>query len=130
MTPKECKAIGNKWIFKVKCKSDWSIERRKTRLVAKGFTQEVGIDYEKTFSLVVNFTSIRLLLAIVSYLDLELHQMDVNTTFINEELNEEVYMEQPVDFLVKGQEKKVCKFKRSINGLKQYSRQWYVRFHK
>ena len=96
----------------------------------KNFTQEVGIDYEKTFSLVVNFTSVRLLLAIVSYLDLELHQMDVNTTFINEELNEEVYMEQPVDFLVKGQEKKVCKFKRSINGLKQYSRQWYVRFHK
>jgi len=128
--PKERKAIGNKWILKVKRKSDGSIERHKARLVAKGFTQEVGIDYEETFSPVVKFTSIRLLLAIVARLDLELHQMDVKTAFLNGELNEEIYIEQPVGFVVKGQEKKVCKLKRSIYGLKQSSRQWYLRFHK
>ena len=97
-------------------------------MVSKGFTQEVGIDYEETFSSVVKFTSIRLLLAIVACLDLELHQIDVKTTFLNGELNKEIYMEQSVGFVVKGQEKKVCKLKRSIYGLKQYSRQWYMRF--
>ena len=87
-------------------------------MVSKGFTQEVGIDYEETFSSVVKFTSIRLLLAIVACLDLELHQIDVKTTFINGELNKEIYMEQPVCFVVEGQEKKVCKFVKSLCGLK------------
>ena len=70
----------------------------------------------------VKYTSIRLLLAIVACLDIELHKMDVNTAFFNGELNEEIYMEQPVGFIFKGQEKKVCKLKRSIYGLNQSSR--------
>jgi hypothetical protein len=70
-----------------------------------------------------------LILAIVASLDLELHQMDVKTAFLNGNLEEEIYMEQPVGFVAEGQEHKVCKLLRSIYGLKQSSRQWYIRFH-
>ena len=98
--------------------------------MAKGFTQMKGIDYEETFSLVVRFASIRLILAVVSHLDLKLYQMDVKTAFLNGELDEEIYMDQPMGFEEKRQECKVCKLCCSIYGLKQSSRQWYLRFHR
>ena len=81
--PRECKDIKNKWILKVKHKSDGLIERRKARLVSKGFTQEVEIDYAEFFSPVVKFESIRLLLAVVARLDLQLPQMDLSNVFLN-----------------------------------------------
>ena len=121
--PPEKKPVGCRWIYTVKYKADGTIECFKARLVAKGYTQQEGIDYEETFSPVVRFTSIRLILAIVAHLDLELHQMDVKTAFLNGELEEEIYMEQPVDFITKGQEHKVCRLLKSIYGLKQFSRQ-------
>jgi len=77
----------------------------------------------------VRITLVRLILAIVAHMDLKLYQMDVRTVFLNGELNEEIYMDQPLGFETKGQERKVCKLKRYIYGLKQASRQWNVKFH-
>ena len=89
------KTIGNKWVLNIKHKADGIIDRYKARLVAKGYTQQEGIDYEETFSPLVRFASIRLILVIVARMDPELYQMDVKTTFLNGELDEEIYMDQP-----------------------------------
>jgi len=97
-------------------------------LVAEGYTQREGIDYTKTFSPVSTKDSFRVIMALVAHFDLHLHQMDVKTTFLNGYLKEEIYMQQPEGFVQEGQENMVCKLNKSIYGLKQASRQWYMRF--
>ena len=89
----------------------------KACLVAKGYSQEEGIDYEETYSPVARYTSIRSVLAIANQLDLELHQMDVQTAFLNGELEEEIYMSQPEGYKEKGKENYVCKLNKSLYGL-------------
>jgi hypothetical protein len=102
--------------------------RFKARLVAKGFSQILGIDYNDVFSLIVKHSSICAIFGIVAMHDLELEQLDVKTAFLHDELEEEIYMDQPEGFIVSGKEDLVCKLKRSLYGLKQYPRQWYKRF--
>jgi hypothetical protein len=94
------------------------ISRDKARLVAKGFTQREGIDYHETFSPVSTKDSFRIIMALVAHFDLELHQMDVKTTFLNGELEENVFMAQPKGFVVSGKEHMGCHLRRSIYGLK------------
>ncbi|CAD5181857.1 unnamed protein product, partial [Musa acuminata subsp. malaccensis] len=102
--PNDCKRVGCKWVFKTKRDSKGNIERYKARLVAKDFSQKEGIDYNETFSPVSRKDSLRIVIALVAHYDLELHQMDVKTTFLNGDLDEEIYMEQPEGFIEKGKE--------------------------
>ena len=90
--PKGVKVIGRKWVFKIKKNSLGNIERYKARLVAKGFTQKEGTDYIETFSPVSKKDSFRVIMDLVAHFDMELHQMDVKITFLNGDLEEEVYM--------------------------------------
>ncbi|KAJ9551376.1 hypothetical protein OSB04_015421 [Centaurea solstitialis] len=99
------------------------------RLVAKGYTQTQGIDYDETFSPVAKIKSIRILLAIAAFHDYEIWQMDVKTAFLNGKLDEDVYMAQPEGFVHAKYPNKVCKLKRSIYGPKQASRSWNLCFH-
>jgi hypothetical protein len=89
---KGAKTIGCKWVYKTKCDSKGNIERFKARLVAKSFTQREDIDYTETFSSVLCKDSLRIIMMLVAHYDLELHQMDVKTTFLNGDLLENVYM--------------------------------------
>lgn len=126
--PKDRKAIGSKWVFKVKHHSDGQVERYKCRLVAKGYSQIYGADYDETFSPVVRFSSIRTLLSFAVQNNLNVHQMDVVTAFLNGHLEEELYMEQPEGYIKPGQEHLVCKLNKSIYGLKQSPRCWSKAF--
>ena len=116
--PLGSKSIGYKWIFKKEMKVDGTINKFKARLVAKRFTQKQGINYFDTYAPVARIATIRVLIAIASIYKLVIHQMDVKKAFLNSELDEEVYMEQPEGFVVPGQEHKVSKLFKSLYGLK------------
>ncbi|GJR74073.1 retrotransposon protein, putative, ty1-copia subclass [Tanacetum coccineum] len=126
--PPNAKTVGHKWLFKKKTDMDGAVHTFKSRLVAKGFTQTYGVDYEETFSPVADIRAIRILIAIAAFYDYEIWQMDVKTAFLNGHLSEEVYMTQPEGFVNPKYPNHVCKLKRSIYGLKQASRQWNKRF--
>ena len=95
------------------------VEKHKAWLVAKGYSQVLGIDFGDIFSPVAKVTYISLLLSIVVSFDFEVEPMDVKTTFLHGNLEEEIYMKQPEGFMVKGKKELVCRLKKSLYGLKQ-----------
>jgi len=96
--------------------------------VTKGYTQREDIDYNEVFSPVVNPSSIRILLALIAQYELDLDQLDVKATFLHGDLDEEIYMTQPMVFKTAGKKNMICKLKKSLYGLKQSPRQWYKCF--
>ena len=125
--PPNIRPIGWKCLLRKKLKFDESIERYKVRLVAKSFTQKEGLDYFKTFSPVAKIISIRIIFAIAFACNLEIHQMD-KIAFLNCTLEDEIYINQPKDYVVKDEENKIYKLNKSLYDLKQTPRQmvWKV----
>ena len=116
--------VGSRWILKVKRDEDGGVDRFKARLVAQGYSQVKGVDYDEVFSPVARYTSVRSLLALANAHDLEIHQMDVKTAFLNGSLDCDIYMSQPEGFVDPDRPNHVCKLKKSIYGLKQSARCW------
>lgn len=123
--PQGRRAIGCRFVFKIKQGPDGSVERYKARLVAKGFSQVEGVDFTETFAPVAKFSSIRAILAIAAALDLDVQQMDVKTAFLNGDLDEEIYMQQPPGTEQPGKEHLVWRLRKALYGLKQAPRMWY-----
>jgi hypothetical protein len=121
--PKGRKVVGSKWVFRTKRGPDGEIQKYKARVVAQGFTQVEGIDYDETFAPVAKLSSIRTFLALAAELDLEVHQMDVKSAYLNGLLEEEIYMEPPPGFDIP--EGMVMKLVKAVYGTKQGGRIWY-----
>ena len=126
--PKGKRALRNKWVYKVKSREVDSSPRYKARIVVKRFQQKRGVDFGEIFAPVVKMTSIQTVLSIAASMDLEIEQLDVKTTFLHGQLDEEIYMEQPEGFMEKGKENLLCRLKKSLYGLKQAPCQWYKKF--
>ena len=118
--------VGSRSIYKVKQEANRSVEKYKARFVARGFSQIKGIDYEETFAPVARYSSIRTILVLSAQMGWHIHQMDVNTVFLNKVIEEEVYIEQPEGFEIFSSESHVCRLKRALYGLKQAPRAWYT----
>jgi hypothetical protein len=123
--PRDRKVIDSKWVFKIKRGPNGEIEKYKARLVAKGFTQIHGVDYTDTFAPVTKFATIRALLALAAEYNLEIHQMDVKSAFLNGKLDEEIYLEPPPGF--RPSRYMVWRLLRALYGLKQAHKSWYER---
>ena len=122
--PFGAKAIGLKWVFKIKRNADGSINKFKARLVAKGYVQQYGVDFEEVFAPVARLETIRLLISLAATNGWEIHHLDVKTAFLHGELKEIVYVSQPEGFEKKGYEKKVYRLNKALYGLRQAPRAW------
>ncbi|KAJ0434593.1 putative RNA-directed DNA polymerase [Helianthus annuus] len=123
--PENVKPITCKWVYKIKRKTDGTVDRYKARLVAHGFSQQFGVDYEETFSSVAKLTTIRVVLAVAASKGWSLKQMDVCNAFLYGDLDHTIHMEQPKGFESKEHPNYVCKLRKAIYGLKQSPRAWY-----
>jgi transposase InsO family protein len=121
--PQGRKAIGCRWVFKQKRNAAGEVVRHKARIVARGFLQQPGVDFEETFAPVAKLTTIRILFAMVATHGFEVHQVDIVTAYLNGIMREEVYMRQPPGF--DDGSGRVCRLKKALYGLKQAGRAWY-----
>lgn len=111
------KAVGSRWFFSVN--PDGKVERYKARLVARGYTQTPGVDYQKTFAHVAKMDTVHVILSCVACLDWDLHQLDVKNAFLHGDLDEEVYMTFPPGFVKKGEESLVCRLRIRVKAVTQ-----------
>ncbi|KAL8116656.1 hypothetical protein AgCh_022995 [Apium graveolens] len=123
--PKNRSVVGTKWVFRNKSDSDGIITRNKARLVAKVYFQQEGIDYDETFAPVARLEAIRIFLAYAAHKKFTIFQMDVKSNFLNGELEEEVYVEQPPGFVDSKLPNHVYRLDKALYGLKQAPRAWY-----
>eukprot|EP00253_Pinus_taeda_P035988 PITA_35988 len=120
--PKDKNVIGTKWVFKNKLNENGEVIRNKARLVCKGYAQQEGIDFEETFAPVARLEAIRMFLTLSSFQNFKVFQMEVKSTFLNGDMEEEVYIEQPDGFILGNDPNLVCRLKKPLYGLKQAPR--------
>lgn len=123
------KAIGLKWVYKLKKDTNGNVVKRKARLVAKGYVQRYGIDYEEVFSPVARIETIRLLLALAAKQGWQVHHVDVKSAFLNGDLQEEVYVSQPEGFVKEQHREKVYRLYKALYGLRQAPRAWNAKLN-
>lgn len=123
--PTRNKIVGSRWVYVVKLKANGSLDRFKARLVAKGHSQTQRLYYTDTFSPVAKMNSVRILISLAANFDWSLHQLDVTNAFLHEDLQEQVYMQQPLGFVAERETYKVCLLHKSIYGPKQSPRAWF-----
>jgi hypothetical protein len=119
------KAIGCKWVYKMKHNLDGSISKYKVRLIAKGYAQTHGIDYEETFVPIAKMAIVRAVIEVAASRGWVLHQMDVKNAFLHNELQEEVYLDQPPGYEDMSHPNYVCRLRKALYGLKQAPRAWH-----
>lgn len=120
--PLDKNVVKCKWVYKIKQDTSGNFDKYKARLVARGFSQKPGIDFNETFSPVVRHSTMRILFNLANELEMDIEHIDVTTAFLHSELKEEIFMEQPMGY--KNDSNKVCLLQKSIYGLKQASRVW------
>lgn len=128
--PSGQKLIGLKWVYKLKRDANGEVVKHKARLVANGYVQKKGIDFEEVFAPVTKLETVRLLLALAAKKGWEVHHMDVKSAFLNDDLEETVYVTQPEGFIVEGKSHMVYKLIKALYGLKQAPRAWYSKLRK
>ena len=122
------KTVGCRWVYVIKVGPNGEVDHLKARLVAKGYTQIYGVDYGDTFSPMTKITTIQLFCAMAAISHWPLHQLDIKKAFLHGELDEEIYMEHPLEFVAQGESGLVCKLRWSLYRLKQSPRTWFEKF--